>query len=438
MGYHDELLARHRQVLPSWLSLFYEHPITLVSGQGCRVTDGEGRTYLDGFGGILTTMVGHDIPEITEAVAAQAGRIIHSSTLYLIEPMVELAEEIAARSGIPDAKVFFTTSGSEANEAALLLAATHRRSNQVLAVRNSYHGRSFATMGITGNRGWSASSLTPFTVAYLASGYRFRSPFRHLLAGADGDASFVTACLDDLREVVATQTSGDIACLIAEPIQGVGGFAVPPDGMLGAYQQTLAEVAGPGTVVISDEVQTGWGRTGEHFWGYTAAGLQPDLLTFAKGVGNGVPLAGVVGRAEIMDGIGVNSISTFGGGPLVAATGLATLRYVLDHDLQANAARTGARLRELVDPLADRFTAVGEVRGKGLMVGLEIVADDGFAPDPGRATAVLERTRELGLLVGKGGLHGNCLRIAPPMTITADEIDEAGAIVAKACEEVLG
>jgi 4-aminobutyrate aminotransferase len=293
-------------------------------------------------------------------------------------------------------------------------------------------------MGITGNRGWSASSLTPFTVAYLASGYRFRSPFRHLSDGSATDPAFTAACLDDLREVVATQTSGDVACFIAEPIQGVGGFAVPPDGLLGAYQQALAEQTGSGTVVISDEVQTGWGRTGEAFWGYEAAGLQPDLLTFAKGVGNGVPLAGVVGRAEIMDGIGVNSITTFGGGPLVAATGLATLRYVVEHDLQANCATTGARLRELVDPLAERFGAIGEVRGKGLMVGLEVVGDDGFAPDSARAGALAERTRELGLLIGKGGLYGNCLRIAPPMTITLDEVEEAAAILTKACEEVLG
>src|SRR5690606_21434746 len=216
----------------------------------------------------------------------------------------ELAEAIAAASGIDDAKVFFTTSGSEANEAALLLASTVRRSNQVLAVRNSYHGRSFATMGVTGNRGWSTSSLSPFSVCWLASGYRFRSPFRHLAADA---AAFTAACVDDLREVVATQTAGDVACLIAEPIQGVGGFAVPPDGFLGAYQDALGDL---GVLVIADEVQTGWGRTGEHFWGYTAQGLEPDLLTFAKGVGNGVPLAGVVGRPEVVDSLTANSIST--------------------------------------------------------------------------------------------------------------------------------
>ncbi len=431
MTAHDDLLARHRAVMPDWLTLYYDHPIALAHGDGRRVTDAEGRTYLDFFGGILTTMLGYAIPEVTEAIAEQASRIIHASTLYLSEPMVELAEAIAAASGIDDAKVFFTTSGSEANEAALLLASTVRRSNQVLAVRNSYHGRSFATMGVTGNRGWSTSSLSPFSVCWLASGYRFRSPFRHLAADA---AAFTAACVEDLREVVATQTAGDVACLIAEPIQGVGGFAVPPDGFLGAYQDALGDL---GVLVIADEVQTGWGRTGEHFWGYTAQGLEPDLLTFAKGVGNGVPLAGVVGRPEVVDSLTANSISTFGGGPLVAAAGLATLRYVQTHDLQANAATMGTRLRARLDPLADEHPAVGEVRGKGLMIGLEIVEDDGWTPAPARAGAILERCRELGLLVGKGGLHGNCLRIAPALTLTGAEADEGADILVAACADAL-
>jgi 4-aminobutyrate aminotransferase len=210
---HAALLARHRAVLPDWLALYYDEPISLVSGEGRHVVDAEGRRYLDFFGGILTTMTAYALPEVVDAVREQAGRMLHTSTLYLVEPMIELAERVAALSGIPDAKVFFTTSGSEANEAALLLASTARRSNQVLALRNSYHGRSFATMGVTGNRGWSASGLSPFSVSYVHNGDRFRSPFRHL----DDDA-FVDAVVDDLRDVLATTTAGDVACLIAEPI----------------------------------------------------------------------------------------------------------------------------------------------------------------------------------------------------------------------------
>src|SRR6266536_2625028 len=200
---HAELLRRHRAVLPSWLALYYEEPIALVDGRGCRAVDAEGTRYLDFFGGILTTMVGYNLPEVVEAVRDQAGRMVHTSTLYLIEPMIELAERIAGLSGIPDAKVFFTNSGTEANEAALLFATTARRSNQVLALRNSYHGRSFAAMGITGNRAWSASSLTPVNVSYVHGGYRYRGPFRDL-----PDQEYVRACVDDLRDVLLTTTAG--------------------------------------------------------------------------------------------------------------------------------------------------------------------------------------------------------------------------------------
>src|SRR5262245_43341846 len=198
----ESLLARHRAVLPSWLSLYYEQPIELVRGEGRHVWDGDGNRYLDFFGGILTTLSGHAVPEIVDAIREQAGKMLHTSTLYLSASMIELAERLQALSGIPDAKVFFTTSGTEANEAALLLATTWRRSPQVLALRNSYHGRSFAAMGVTGNRGFSASALSPLRTAFVHGGYRFRSPFRHL-----GDAEYVAACVEDLLDVLATATS---------------------------------------------------------------------------------------------------------------------------------------------------------------------------------------------------------------------------------------
>ncbi len=428
MAEHADLLTRHRRVLPSWLTLYYDEPIALTDGNGRHVTDAEGNTYLDFFAGILTTMTGYGVPEVVEAIREQAGRMLHTSTLYLIEPQIELAERLAELSKIPDAKVFFTTSGSEANEAALLIASSYRRSNQVLALRNSYHGRSFATMGITGNRGWSASSLTPFNVQYVQNGYRFRSPFRDL-----DDNAFTGAVADDLRDLIDTTTSGDVACLIAEPIQGVGGFTVPPDGMFGAMKKVLDET---GILFISDEVQTGWGRTGDHFWGYEAHGVTPDLLTFAKGLGNGLSMAGVVARGEIMDCLQANSISTFGGNPLVCAGSLANLQYLLDHDLQANARARGRQLLTHLAPLAGELDVVGEVRGRGLMLGIELVGSDGRTPDPGAARAVLEHCKTDGLLVGKGGLFGNCIRIAPPLSITADEIDTGADIVADALRAV--
>lgn len=427
MTTHAELLARHRAVLPDWLALNYADPIALASGKGCRVTDVEGNEYLDFFGGIVTTISGHNVPEIVDAVRDQAARLLHSSTLYLIENQITLAERIAELSPVPDAKVFFCCSGSEANETALLLAATYRRSNQVLALRNSYHGRSFATVAVTGNRGWSPSAYSPLSVSYAMNGYKYRSPFGHL-----GDGDFNDACAADLRNVIETTTSGDIGSFIAEPVQGVGGFAVPPDGFFAGMKKVLDE---HNVLFISDEVQTGWGRTGDHFWGIEAHGVTPDLMTFAKGVGNGLTLAGVVARREIMDSINANSISTFGGNPLSTAGALANLDYILDHNLQANAKKVGDHLRERVAEETEGIEVVGDVRGKGLMLGVEFVRPGGIEPAPEIAAAAMEGTRRRRLLVGKGGLYGNVLRIAPPLTLTMEEADEGAAALLAAIEE---
>ncbi len=418
-----DLFARTRAVLPSWLALYYDDPIEIERGAGRHVWAADGTRYLDFFGGILTTMTAHALPEVTKAVSEQAGRILHTSTLYLNRPMVELAEQIAAVSEIPDAKVFLTPSGTEANDAALLLASSLRRSNQILAMRNSYHGRSISTIAITGNRTWSPTSLSPFQTYYVHGGNRFRSPFAGL-----GDAEFVDACVADLREVL-DQAGGDVACLIAEPIQGVGGFTHGPDGLLGAFAKELSE---HGILWISDEVQTGWGRTGEHFWGYQAHGVTPDLITFAKGIGNGFALGGVVGRAEVMNAVPAISFSTFGGNPLSAAAGNAVLDYVLDHDLQANAKRVGTILLDGLRAATASSPVVAEVRGRGLMIGIEFVRPGGTDPDPAVTLRVFDECRRGGLLVGKGGLYNNVLRMGPPLTLTEDEAREALAILTQA------
>ena len=419
----SELLARHRAVIPNWVGIYYDEPIEIVGGKGCRVTDSQGRSYLDFFAGILTNMLGYDVPEVRAAIDRVLDRgVVHTSTLYLIRDQVELAERIAKLSGIEDAKVFFCSSGTEANEMALLLATQARRSAQVLALRNSYHGRSFAAMGITGIRGWSASALSPVQVSYVQGGYRYRSPYRDL-----PDAEYNAACAADLRDVIETTTAGDVACLIAEPIQGVGGFVVPPDGMLGAMKPVLDEY---GILLISDEVQTGWGRTGEHFWGIQAHGVTPDIMTFAKGVGNGMAIGGVVARAELMDNLPANSISTFGGNPLATAAATATIDYVLEHDLQANALKVGNQLLRGLRDLGEDVDAVGDVRGKGLMAAIELVRPGTDAPDGAAAAKLMEETRTRGLLVGKGGKYGNVIRIAPPLTLTEAEADEGLDILA--------
>ena len=426
-----ELAARERAVLPSWLAVYYEEPIAIERGEGRHVWDVEGSRYLDFFGGILTTMTGYCVPEVVEAIREQAGKVLHTSTLYVSQPLVELAEQLAELSGIPEAKVFLTPSGTEANDAALLLCTAWRRSNQVLAIRNSYHGRSFSTIAITGNRSWSATSLSGLAVSYVHGGYRLRSPFRHL----DDDA-YTAACVQDLRDVIDMTTAGDVACMIAEPIQGVGGFATPPDGMLGAFAEVLGD---HGIPFVSDEVQTGWGRTGEHFWGYQAHGFVPDLLTFAKGIGNGLALGGVIGRREILDCLPANSISTFGGNPLSCAGALANLRYLLDHDLQQNALKMGAHLRGRLQPIVDGTGGrIAELRGKGLMLAVETVQAGGLDPDPAAATALLEEMKARGVLVGKGGLYGNVLRIAPPLSVTEEECDEMATALGAAVDVVYG
>ena len=422
MGIHQELTERTRAVLPSWLALYYDEPIAIDRGEGRTVWDLEGNEYLDFFGGILTTMTAYSLPEVTAAINEQAAKVLHTSTLYLNQPMVELAEMVAGMSGIPDAKVFFTPSGSEANDAAILLATSYRKSNQVLALRNSYHGRSFTAIAWTAHRSWSPTGYSGLNVQYVQGPYKVRSPFKDL----DDDA-FIDAAVDDLHQVIDMMTSGDVACMIVEPIQGVGGFATPPDGFFKRFKEVLDDY---GILFISDEVQTGWGRTGEHMWGYEAHGITPDIMTFAKGIGNGLSIGGVVARADIMDCIGANSISTFGGNPLASAGALANLKYLIDNDLQGNALKQGSRLYEALLPIAEETPWILELRGKGLMLAIETVDSDSDKPDAGRAGQLLEECRERGLLIGKGGLYGNVLRIAPPLTVTEQEIDTAAEIIA--------
>jgi 4-aminobutyrate aminotransferase len=331
--------------------------------------------------------------------------------------------------------VFFTNSGTEANETALLAALTARRADQVLAMRGSYHGRSFGAVGVTGNTAWKMSSYSPFGTHYLHGADR-QLPAA-LLAGKGGglsDADYVKACADDLRALL---TGGihpdDVACLIAEPIQGVGGFMIPPDGLFAAYKEILDE---HGILLISDEVQTGWGRTGEHFWGIGAHGIVPDAMTFAKGLGNGFAVSGVVARGELLDGIRGNGISTFGGNPIAMAAANATLDYVLSHDLQHNAAVTGGLIISGLREAAAELEVVGGVRGKGLMFAVDLVDPVTREPSPPLASRMLEATRERGLLIGKGGLYGHALRMAPPLILTEAEAKEGVAILTDALHAV--
>ncbi|MEC7914713.1 MAG: aspartate aminotransferase family protein [Actinomycetota bacterium] len=430
MASTQELLERYRAVMPSFVNPLYESPISIDHGKGGYVWDLEGKRYLDFFGGILTTMIGHSVPEVVSAVQDQAAKVMHTSTLYLNEQVVSFAEEVAAISGIPDARVLFTASGSEANDTALLLATNYRQSNQVLAMRNSYHGRSLTTQAVTSHRSWLTSSYSGLDVHFVQGPYRLRSPFRDL-----DDESYTQACVSDLVQLLDMTDAGGFAALIAEPIQGVGGFATPPDGFFGAMHKVLTANE---ILFISDEVQTGWGRTGDHFWGYQAHGITPDILTFAKGVGNGITLAGCVARAEIMNGIDRTLFTTFGGNPLSVAAGRATLKYVKDHDLQSNAAVRGYQMTDLLAGPCQTTDWVGELRGKGLMQAIECVQPGSLEPNAAAATRLIEVCKDEGLLVGKGGLYGNVIRLTPMLNISETEMNEGCDIITSALGSVTG
>jgi 4-aminobutyrate aminotransferase len=418
----SDLLARHRAVIPNWVALYYDRPIEIVNGKGCRVTDSDGRTYLDFFAGIVTNTLGYDVAEVREAVERQLRTgVVHTSTLYLLRGQVELAEKIARLSGIDDAKVFFTNSGTEANEAALLLATYARKSNQVLAMRQSYHGRSFGAISITANRTWKNNALSPLSVYFLHGGDRHLPQFRGMT-----DADFTAACVEDLRHTMATVTAGDVAAFIVEPIQGVGGYTYPPDGLYAAYREVLAEY---GVLFISDEVQTGWGRTGTNFWGIGNHGVTPDMMTFAKGLGNGFAIGGVVARGDLMDAPHATGLSTFGGNPIATAAANATLDYILDHELQANAHAVGTLIMDGLRAAAERLPVVTDVRGKGLMFAIELT-------DAAAAARLLEETKARGLLVGKGGLYGNTIRMAPPLTLSDDEAKEGLGVLIDSLEAI--
>ncbi|MET9251032.1 aspartate aminotransferase family protein [Nonomuraea sp. NPDC003709] len=418
----SELLARHRAVMPNWLALNYNDPIEIVSGKGNRVIDADGKSYLDFFAGILTNMIGYDVPEVREAVERQiATGVVHTSTVYLLRGQIELAEKIARVSGIPDAKVFFTNSGTEANETALLLATYARKTDQVLAMRQSYHGRSFGTIGVTSNRAWKNNSLSPLNVTFLHGADQHLAQFKGM-----SDADYIQACVDDLRHVLATAVSNDVAALIAEPIQGVGGFTMAPDGLFAAYKEVLDE---QGILFISDEVQTGWGRTGSSFFGIGNHGVTPDMMTFAKGLGNGFAVGGIVARGDLMDAPHAVGLATFGGNPISMAAANATLDYVLDRDLQANAARTGEIIIGGLKEAAKRLPVVKSVRGKGLMFAVELES-------PAQAARFMEETKKAGLLAGKGGLYGTAIRMAPPLTLTVDEAVEGLGIIVTALETI--
>ena len=405
-------------VFPQVKSL-HPDPVVVVSGQGARVQDTDGRRYLDFFGGILTVSIGHANAEVNDAIIGQVQRLTHISTLYPTLPMAELAERLAHSTPGALQKCFFTTSGSEADEAAVMMAQCHTGNTELIALRHGYSGRTALAQGLTGNAGWRASGHLVSGIRHAPAPYCYRCPFKLTYPECD------LACARDVEELIQTSTSGQIAGMLAEPIQGVGGFITPPKEYFGIVAEIVRRYGG---VFIADEVQTGFGRTGR-MWGVEHFDVEPDMMTMAKGIANGMPLGALIATAPIAESLHKSTISTFGGNPVSCAAANKVMEIVERDRLAENAERQGALLRDGLLGLQNRFSVgIGDVRGMGLMQALELVADEtagNRTPAPELTQKILDAARDRGLLLGKGGTYGNVIRISPPLTIGADEVREA-------------
>jgi alanine-glyoxylate transaminase/(R)-3-amino-2-methylpropionate-pyruvate transaminase len=411
-----EVYALRKAAVNPALFHYYKEPIMIVEGKGQYVFDETGRRYLDGFAGIVTVSVGHCHPRVVAAAHAQNQLLQHASTIYLHPNLPVYAAALAEKMPGNLKVVYFVNSGSEANDLAILMARAYTQNYDVVALRNAYHGGSSGTMGLTAHSTWKFNVPHSFGVHHALAPDPYRGPWGHddPLAGRKYAA--------DVRELISFATPGRIAAYIAESIQGVGGAVVFPDGYL---KEAYAYARAAGGLCIADEVQAGFGRTGTHYWGFETQGVIPDIVTMAKGIGNGAPLAAVVTTPEIAQALTSRiHFNTFGGNPVCCAIGKAVLEVIDEEGLQQNSLTVGAHLQAGLRKLQEKHSIIGEVRGKGLMIGAELVKDRSTKePAKTECAQVFETARELGLLIGKGGLNGNVLRIKPPMCLTAADAD---------------
>ncbi len=422
------IMDRYSQVMfPAATPYHGDSPLVADRAKDQYIWDIEGRRYLDFFGGILTVSVGHCNDEITERTLAQLQKLQHTSTIYVNEIMVRLAEKVAELTPGRLQKCFFTNSGTEANETAVLAARMYTGNPVVITLRHAYSGRSMLAMSLSAQRPWRLGGVNDPYVRHARNPYTFRAP-----AGMSLE-QVVDLCVQDLEEIIATSTEGRIAAFMAEPIQGAGGFIVPPEDY---FRRILPIVREAGGVFISDEVQTGWGRTGGKWFGIEQWGVEPDIMTFAKGMGNGSPIGCTIAIPEIADAVAGLTFSTFGGNPVTMATTLATIEYMEAHDTPTNCAVQGQRMANKLAEFAAEFPIIGETRGMGLMQAIEFVQPGGSEPDAGRTIAFVDACKEKGLLLGKGGLYGNVVRIAPHLNVSGEDMDIAMDIVASALAEL--
>ena len=412
----DDVLKRRKQVLNPGIFLYYKKPIMLVEGKGQYVFDENGRRYLDALGGIVTISVGHCHPHVVAAANKQNETLQHSTTIYLHPNIVEFAEKLTSK--MPgDLKVaYFVNSGSEANDLAVMMAKLYTGNSDMIALRNCYHGGNMTAMGLTSHRTWKFNFPHSIGCHHSISPDPYRGPYGR----NDPDAGKKYAA--DVKSVIDFCTPGNVAGFIAESIQGVGGCVVFPDGYL---KHAYEHVRAAGGVTIADEVQAGFGRTGTHFWGFETQGVIPDIVTMAKGIGNGAPLAAVVTTPKIAEVLTKRiHFNTFGGNPVVCAMGKAVLEVIEKEKLQENSHTVGNHILAGLAKLQQKHNIIGDVRGKGLLLGIELVKDRTTKePASAECAQIVERARDLGLLLGKGGLWGHTIRFAPPMCVTKADAD---------------
>jgi 4-aminobutyrate aminotransferase-like enzyme len=416
MTKEEILLAQSEHLFPCVFH-YYQQPLVISHARNQYVWDVDGNQYLDFFGGIVTVSVGHCNEDENRKVHKQMDRLQHVSTVFVNAPQAELAKKLAQITpGGKLTKSFFTNSGTEANEAAILAARCYTGSTEIVALRYAYHGRSSLAMGLTAQSNWRLGPVTQAGIVHAVNAYCYRCPYGLTYPSCE------VRCAQDVGEAIRTTTSGQIAGFIAEPIQGVAGFVTPPKEYFPIVAQTVKKHGG---AFISDEVQTGWGRTGGKWFGIEQWGVQPDIITSAKGLANGAPIGLTIARPEIADSVRGASISTFGGNPIATTAAKAVIDFIEDHKLSINAAEVGAHFRDKLLELQAKHPVIGDVRGMGLLQAIELVEDPlSKTPAVAETLAVMEAARENGILLGKGGLHGNILRFSPPLNISKSDVDE--------------